>query len=155
VASALSTDLQGGGGSGSVKNITYDTMTIQNVDYAIEVTQCYGQKNLTLCNEYPVRHISGFLTVYCLYGNANLWFPIIQSSMTISDVHFKNIKGTTSGKYDPLVGTIVCSSPNVSCILFLDGSCDISNSTRFARIFTPLRLRLRVLRDTMHSLALM
>ncbi|KAJ5895894.1 exopolygalacturonase X [Penicillium subrubescens] len=88
VASALSTDLQGGGGSGSVKNITYDTMTIQNVDYAIEVTQCYGQKNLTLCNEYP-------------------------SSMTISDVHFKNIKGTTSGKYDPLVGTIVCSSPNV------------------------------------------
>jgi galacturan 1,4-alpha-galacturonidase len=88
VASALSTDLQGGGGSGSVKNITYDTMTIQNVDYAIEVTQCYGQKNLTLCNQYP-------------------------SSMTISDVYFKNIKGTTSGKYDPDVGTIVCSSPSV------------------------------------------
>lgn len=56
MASALSTDLQGGGGSGSVKNITYDTMTIQNVDYAIEVTQCYGQSNLTLCNEYPVRY---------------------------------------------------------------------------------------------------
>ncbi|OOQ82051.1 putative exopolygalacturonase X [Penicillium brasilianum] len=88
VASALSTDLQGGGGSGSVKNITYDTMTIDNVDYAIEVTQCYGQKNLTLCNEYP-------------------------SSMTISDVYFTNIKGTTSGKYDPKVGTIVCSSPTV------------------------------------------
>lgn len=54
VSSAMSTDLQGGGGSGSVQNITYDTMTIDNVDYAIEVTQCYGQKNLTLCNEYPV-----------------------------------------------------------------------------------------------------
>lgn len=53
--SALSTDLQGGGGSGLVKNITYDSMTIDNVDYAIEVTQCYGQKNLTLCNEFPVR----------------------------------------------------------------------------------------------------
>ncbi|KAF3400115.1 putative exopolygalacturonase X [Penicillium rolfsii] len=96
VASALSTDLQGGGGSGSVKNITYDTMTIQNVDYAIEVTQCYGQKNLTLCNEFPVR-----IT------------PESSTTMTISDVHFKNIKGTTSGKYDPLVGTIVCSSPEV------------------------------------------
>lgn len=54
ISSALSTDLQGGGGSGLVKNITYDGMTIDNVDYAIEVTQCYGQKNLTLCNEYPV-----------------------------------------------------------------------------------------------------
>ncbi|EPS28520.1 putative rhamnogalacturonase [Penicillium oxalicum 114-2] len=88
VVSALSTDLQGGGGSGSVRNITYDTMTIKNVDYAIEVTQCYGQKNLTLCNQFP-------------------------SSMTISDVYFKNIKGTTSGKRDPVVGTIVCSSPDV------------------------------------------
>lgn len=50
----MSVDLQGGGGLGSVSNVTYDTMYIENVDYAIEVTQCYGQKNLTLCNEYPV-----------------------------------------------------------------------------------------------------
>jgi hypothetical protein len=28
-----------------------------NNDYAIEVTQCYGQSNLTLCNQYPVRSI--------------------------------------------------------------------------------------------------
>lgn len=50
-ASALSGDLQGGGGSGAVQNITYDTMVLSNVDYAIEITQCYGQKNITLCNE--------------------------------------------------------------------------------------------------------
>ncbi|KAI2688238.1 CAZyme family GH28 [Penicillium roqueforti] len=86
--SALSTDLQGGGGSGLVKNITYDSMTIDNVDYAIEVTQCYGQKNLTLCNEFP-------------------------SKLVIEDVFFKNFNGVTSGKYDPYVGTIVCSSPDV------------------------------------------
>ncbi|PYI03445.1 Exopolygalacturonase precursor [Aspergillus sclerotiicarbonarius CBS 121057] len=85
--SALSADLQGGGGSGSVKNITYDTAFIDNVDYAIEVTQCYGQDNITLCNEYP-------------------------SNLTISDVLFKNFRGTTSGEYDPYVGTIVCSSPD-------------------------------------------
>ena len=59
----LSGDLQGGGGTGSVKNVTYDTMSVSNVDYAIEITQCYGQSNFTLCNEYPVRSL--FTLVYC------------------------------------------------------------------------------------------
>ncbi|KAK5092012.1 hypothetical protein LTR70_006103 [Exophiala xenobiotica] len=82
---ALSGDLQGGGGGGVVKNVTYDGMQITNVDYAIEVTQCYGQKNETLCFQNP-------------------------SSLRIEDITFKNIHGTTSGEYAPLVGTIVCSS---------------------------------------------
>jgi galacturan 1,4-alpha-galacturonidase len=86
ISSALSGDLQGGGGSGAVSNITYDTMAISNVDYAIEITQCYGQKNLTLCNQFP-------------------------SNLTISDITIKHFKGTTSKKYDPLVGYLVCSSP--------------------------------------------
>jgi galacturan 1,4-alpha-galacturonidase len=47
ISSAMSPDLQGGGGSGAVSNITYDGMEIFNVDYAIEITQCYGQKNRT------------------------------------------------------------------------------------------------------------
>ncbi|GIK06279.1 hypothetical protein Aspvir_001926 [Aspergillus viridinutans] len=93
--SAMSVDLQGGGGLGSVKNITYNQMYIENVDWAIEVTQCYGQKNLTLCNQYP-------------------------SSLTISDVHFKNFRGTTSGRYNPNVGTIVCSSPNVCSNIYAE-----------------------------------
>ncbi|OCL05527.1 glycoside hydrolase family 28 protein [Glonium stellatum] len=88
VPSALSGDLQGGGGTGAVSNVTYDTMKITNVDYAIEITQCYGQKNLTLCNQYP-------------------------SSLTISDVLMQNFYGTTSKKYDPIVGYLVCSSPDV------------------------------------------
>ncbi|KAF2124425.1 glycoside hydrolase family 28 protein [Dothidotthia symphoricarpi CBS 119687] len=87
-SSALSGDLQGGGGSGAVSNITYDGMTVSNVDYAIEVTQCYGQKNITLCNQFP-------------------------SKLTISDITMKNFKGTTSTKYDPLIGYLVCSSPSV------------------------------------------
>ncbi|KAJ9496310.1 hypothetical protein H2202_008268 [Exophiala xenobiotica] len=86
--SELSGDLQGGGGTGAVRNITYDTFYINNVDYAIEITQCYGQKNNTLCNEYP-------------------------SSLTITDVHFNNFVGKTSKQYQPLVGNLVCSSPNV------------------------------------------
>lgn len=84
----LSGDLQGGGGLGRVSNVTYDTMTISNVDYAIEVTQCYGQKNLTLCNEYP-------------------------SNLTITDITMSNIHGTTSDHYAPVSGYVVCSSPSV------------------------------------------
>ncbi|CAG7954195.1 unnamed protein product [Penicillium salamii] len=101
ISSALSTDLQGGGGSGLVKNITFDGMTIDNVDYAIEVTQCYGQKNLTLCNEYP-------------------------SNLAIEDIYFKNFKGVTSSKYSPKVGTIVCSSPEV-CSNINASNIDVSS----------------------------
>lgn len=93
---ALSGDLQGGGGSGSVKNVTYDTMQITNVDYAIEVTQCYGQKNLTLCFEYP-------------------------SNLTITDVTMNNIVGTTSSKYSPISGYVECSSESVCSNIVLNG----------------------------------
>ncbi len=46
--------LNGGGGSGYVKNVTYDTLYNSNTDWAIELTQCYGQSNQTLCNQFPV-----------------------------------------------------------------------------------------------------
>lgn len=85
---ALSGDLQGGGGTGRVRNITYDTFFVDNVDYAIEVTQCYGQKNLTLCNAFP-------------------------SNLTISDVLMKGFSGSTSAKYSPISGYVVCSSESV------------------------------------------
>lgn len=71
-----------------VKNITYDTMFIDNVDYAIEVDQCYGQKNLTLCLEFP-------------------------SNLTITDIVFKNFQGRTSKKYQPEIAAFACSSENV------------------------------------------
>lgn len=61
ISSALSDDLQGGGGSGAVSNITYDGMVLSNVDYAIEITQCYGQKNLTLCNQVRSSCVSSLL----------------------------------------------------------------------------------------------
>ena len=63
-------------------------MIIDNVDYAIEVDQCYGQNNLTLCNQYP-------------------------SHLTISNVLFKNFKGQTSKKYQPEISTFACSSSTV------------------------------------------
>jgi galacturan 1,4-alpha-galacturonidase len=85
---ALSGDLQGGGGLGRVNNITYDGIAITNVDYAVEITQCYGQSNLTLCNQYP-------------------------SNLTISNININNVHGTTSKKYSPITGYVVCSSPGV------------------------------------------
>lgn len=86
--SALSGDLQGGGGEGRVNNITYDGILIDNVDYAIEITQCYGQSNTTLCLEYP-------------------------SPLTISNVTIKNLSGTTSTKYEPDIAAFLCSSTTV------------------------------------------
>ncbi|KAM0813002.1 putative exopolygalacturonase X [Seiridium cardinale] len=77
--------LSGGGGSGYVKNITYEKYYNYNNDWAIEVNQCYGQSNKTLCELFP-------------------------SNMKISDVYFIDFTGTTSKKYDPKVGTLVCSS---------------------------------------------
>ncbi|KAF4626191.1 hypothetical protein G7Y89_g11972 [Cudoniella acicularis] len=85
--SPSSTSTSSGGGSGYVKNVTYNGMHDTSVNYAIELTQCYGQKDLTLCNQYP-------------------------SSMIIEDILFENFSGT-SKKYDPTVGTLVCSSPHV------------------------------------------
>jgi galacturan 1,4-alpha-galacturonidase len=86
--SAVSGDLQGGGGAGRVNNITYDTFFIDNVDYAIEVDQCYGQSNITLCDEFP-------------------------SPLTITNIVFNNFSGTTSKKYEPEIGTFACSSAAV------------------------------------------
>ena len=91
--SAMSDDLQGGGGSGRVRNITYEDMIIDNVDYAIEITQCYGQKNLTLCQEFP-------------------------SPLVIQDIMFRRFKGRTSKKYEPLVAAFACSSPDVCGNIF-------------------------------------
>ncbi|KAF4628804.1 hypothetical protein G7Y89_g9351 [Cudoniella acicularis] len=94
--SALSGDLQGGGGSGRVQNITYDTLIIDAVDYAIEVDQCYGQSNLTLCLLYP-------------------------SPLTISDVVFKNFVGKTTKKYQPEIATFACSSSSACSNIVASG----------------------------------
>ncbi|KAI9692354.1 MAG: Exopolygalacturonase X-1 [Bathelium mastoideum] len=106
----LSGDLQGGGGTGMVNNITYDTMHVTNVDYAIEVTQCYGQSNLTLCNEYP-------------------------SNLTISNILMEGITGTTSTKYEPISGYVVCSSENVCSNITVQG-VDVTTPTGVTNQFT-------------------
>ncbi|EFX01186.1 exopolygalacturonase [Grosmannia clavigera kw1407] len=84
----LADDLQGGGGSGRVNNVTYTDIDVANVDDAIEITQCYGQKNLMLCVSFP-------------------------SALTISNVRFRRFTGTTSATYAPEIAAFACSSTAV------------------------------------------
>ncbi|KAL1851009.1 hypothetical protein VTK73DRAFT_9564 [Phialemonium thermophilum] len=93
--------LSGGGGAGYVRNVTYEMFRNQNNDWAIEINQCYGQSNQTICNMYP-------------------------SNMTISDVLFLDMSGTTSAKYDPKVGTLVCSSPE-KCVNIAAHNITVTN----------------------------
>ncbi|KAL3464881.1 putative exopolygalacturonase A [Aspergillus heterothallicus] len=83
-----SADGLSGGGTGAVRNVTYDHLYSNGNDEVITLTQCYFSVNQTMCDRYP-------------------------ASLEISDVTFKNIQGTTTKKYDPRVGSLVCSSPNV------------------------------------------
>ncbi|CAN9132594.1 unnamed protein product [Alternaria alternata] len=87
IQTSFQTLLNGGGGLGRVRNVTYDTFRVDNNDRAITITQCYGQKNQTLCSEHP-------------------------ANLTISDITIKNMYGTTSGKEDLEAGTLVCSAPD-------------------------------------------
>ncbi|KAF4220040.1 hypothetical protein CNMCM8980_003329 [Aspergillus fumigatiaffinis] len=85
---AIGNSTNTGGGSGWVRNVTYDGMHNYNNDWAIEMTQCYFAPNQTACNEHP-------------------------ASLIIEDVLFKNFDGTTSKKRAPYIATLVCSSPDV------------------------------------------
>lgn len=109
VYSEMGPILTGGGGSGYVKNITYERYESINNDWAIEVNQCYGQSNKTLCELYP-------------------------SNMTISDIYFIDMWGTTSSKNDPKVGTLVCSSPEVRPLpLFFPQSTHVASLAHISR----------------------
>ncbi|GKZ37827.1 hypothetical protein AbraIFM66950_009616 [Aspergillus brasiliensis] len=100
--------LNGGGGSGYVKNVTYDTFENYNNAWAIELNQCYEQSNATLCALYPVSFI---LAPPPPPLNISSQPNASKSLLKISDVVFKNVYGITSTKYDPEVGTLVCSDP--------------------------------------------
>jgi len=74
--SAKSANLKGGGGSGSVRNVTYDGLWLDNVDYGITITQCYGQDDEEECFKHPVLCYS-FLGVVCPLCCVAVLFVII------------------------------------------------------------------------------
>ncbi|EMD35621.1 glycoside hydrolase family 28 protein [Gelatoporia subvermispora B] len=73
-----------GGGTGFVRNVTYQDFTVGDVDNPITLNQCY-ETDATICAEFP-------------------------SNLTISDVHFINVTGTSSGANGDIVVDMECST---------------------------------------------
>jgi hypothetical protein len=65
-----------------------------------------------LCAYFLSFHLDSSATIRFWLPKANTYAT--QSKLAIEDIVFKNFKGVTSGKRDPDVGMIVCSSPDVS-----------------------------------------
>ncbi|KUJ09607.1 pectin lyase-like protein [Mollisia scopiformis] len=84
----------GGYGTATVSNVTWDTVTVTDCAYAAQIQSCYGQ-TAAYCAENP-------------------------GSGTITDVYFKNFKGTTSTSYEPVVANLDCPADGI-CDIYLSG----------------------------------
>ncbi|EIN05315.1 hypothetical protein PUNSTDRAFT_146014 [Punctularia strigosozonata HHB-11173 SS5] len=73
-----------GGGTGFVKNVTFTNFQVANVDHPILIDQCYSTAAAT-CAEFP-------------------------STLSISDVHYINVTGTSSGAEKQVVVDLECSA---------------------------------------------
>ncbi|KAI0077403.1 pectin lyase-like protein [Panus rudis PR-1116 ss-1] len=73
-----------GGGSGFVKNVTFENFQVSNVDFPILINQCYSTP-ADVCAQFP-------------------------SNLTISDVHYINVTGTSSGAEGDVVVDMECSA---------------------------------------------
>ncbi|KAI0732704.1 pectin lyase-like protein [Fomitopsis betulina] len=72
-----------GGGTGYVKNVTFEDFYVYDVDDPIVIDQCYFTDAAT-CAEYP-------------------------SQLSISDIHYINVTGTSSGAAGTVVVDLDCS----------------------------------------------
>ncbi|GLB41868.1 putative glycoside hydrolase family 28 protein [Lyophyllum shimeji] len=84
-------DGSSGHGVATVRNVTFDSITIQKCDYAAQIQSCYGSTDTCV----PSKH-------------------------TVTDVYWTNIKGTTSTKEDPVVANLNCPSQG-TCNLHFSG----------------------------------
>ncbi|KAH9940304.1 pectin lyase-like protein [Amylocystis lapponica] len=73
-----------GGGTGYVKNITFQDYVVKNVETPMYINQCYST-DADICAQYP-------------------------SPLNISDVHYINITGTSSGREGSVVVDLECSA---------------------------------------------
>ncbi|KAG9312452.1 pectin lyase fold/virulence factor [Chiua virens] len=73
-----------GGGTGYVQNITFEDFYVNNVDNPIYIDQCYDTA-ANVCAEYP-------------------------SNLTISDIHYMNVTGMSSGAEGDIVVQLECSA---------------------------------------------
>lgn len=107
---------QGGSSHGiaTVRNVTYDGVTVQNSDYAAQIQSCYGSDTTADCNSAPSQSI-------------------------VDGVYFKNFVGTTSSKFDP-VSCEYSSLPSV-IIRAVKGHCqyELPRSWHMQHIFLGIQ----------------
>ncbi|KAI0828649.1 pectin lyase-like protein [Trametes gibbosa] len=72
-----------GGGTGFVQNITFKDFHVENVDNPVLIDQCYSTP-ADVCAQFP-------------------------SNLSISDVHYINVTGTSSGREGAVVVDLECS----------------------------------------------
>lgn len=84
----------GGFGSATVSNVTWDTVTVTGCGYAAQIQNCYGQT-----------------AAYCASN---------PGTATLTDIYFKNFKGTTSTSYEPVVANLDCP-PGGTCDVYVSG----------------------------------
>ncbi|RBR02880.1 uncharacterized protein FIESC28_11827 [Fusarium coffeatum] len=72
-------------GTGFVNNVTFKNFWVARMDYGIFLDSCYFNKSASECNAHP-------------------------SGMQITNIHFENFTGYTSGVYGNAVARLSCSS---------------------------------------------
>ncbi|KAJ9122491.1 hypothetical protein QFC22_001919 [Naganishia vaughanmartiniae] len=96
-----------GGGTGYVRNITWEDFDCENCDKPIFVTGCYNyDSNTQWCQDHPSTRMSSRTVAIQSYLRR---FP---PSVDISDINFINFTGYASGAYkvgNHTVGSIRCS----------------------------------------------
>ncbi|KAB8276110.1 pectin lyase fold/virulence factor [Aspergillus minisclerotigenes] len=82
-------------GYGIVTNITWEDITVDNCDYAFQVSACYNEDE-SYCEENP-------------------------SNSTITGITLKNFHGTTTSRYSPTVAQFFCPVEGAKCQVQVDG----------------------------------
>ncbi|KAF8074913.1 extracellular exo-polygalacturonase [Lyophyllum atratum] len=73
----------------TVRNVTFDSVTVQNCDYAAQIQSCYGATGTCI----PSKHV-------------------------VTDVYWTDFKGTTSSKEDPVIADLNCPGGGTCNIFF-------------------------------------
>lgn len=78
----------------AARNVTFDGVTVASSDYAAQIQSCYNE-DASYCASSP-------------------------STAQVTDVYFKNFRGTTSSKYAPTIANINCPSAG-TCNVYFSG----------------------------------
>jgi len=79
-------------GIATVNNVTFNSVTVDNSDYAAQIQSCYNSEEAD-CEANP-------------------------SESAITDVHFTNFQGTTSTREDPVIANLDCPAAGTCDIFF-------------------------------------